>query len=60
MADEADVHLAEYQSLRSEIELYVQRVDRTISLYYAAILALIAFALRPESRIDAGVFDGLT
>jgi hypothetical protein len=60
MADETDVHLAEYQLLRSEIEMYVQRIDRTISLYYAAILALIAFALRPESKIDAAFLAGLS
>lgn len=51
-SEEIKIHLTEYTSLRSEIELYANRVDRTITLYCGAALALLAFCLRPGSGVN--------
>ncbi|MBI4824304.1 MAG: hypothetical protein HY805_08785 [Nitrospirae bacterium] len=49
---EIGVHLAEYQALRSEIELYSQRIDKTAGLYITAMFGIIGYLLRPDSTFD--------
>ena len=49
---EIEVHLAEYQALRSEIELYSQRIDKTAGLYITAMFGIVGYLLRPDSTLD--------
>jgi hypothetical protein len=53
---EIDVHLAEYQTLRSEVNLSNQRIDRIVGFYLTALFAIFAYFLRPESTFDIGKY----
>jgi hypothetical protein len=50
---EIDIHLAEYQALRSEMVYYIQRIDQTATFYITALFGILAFCLRPGSQFDS-------
>jgi hypothetical protein len=52
---EIEIHLKEYEALSASIRVNIERLDRIIGLYSAAISAIIAFFL---TRTDVATFLG--
>jgi len=58
--DAVPVILAEYQSLRAEVDHYSQRIDRITGVYITALFAVVGFMLRPDlSFAPRAYFDGI-
>ena len=51
-SDEVDIHLAEYAALRSEIDVYNQRIDRITGWYVTALFGVTGLLLNPITPID--------
>lgn len=51
-----DVHLAEYQALRTESDHYSQRIDRVIGVYLTALFAVAGYVLRPDGEFRLEVY----
>src|SRR6266403_4447230 len=52
---EIEIHLKEYEALSASIRVDIERLDRIIGLYSAAISAIIAFF---PTRTDVATFLG--
>ncbi len=53
---EIEVHLAEYQALRSEIDHYSQRIDKMSGIYITVMFGIAGYLIRPDSTFDIQLY----
>lgn len=53
---EVQIHLAEFQALRDEVDHYSQRIDRMSGIYLTALFGIAGYLLRPESQFDIDAY----
>lgn len=49
---EVEIHLAEYNTLRAELDHYTQRIDRMAGVYLTVLFGIVGYLLRPEGSFD--------